>query len=101
MGYSECYAILNKKRENYLAYMLVQEILFWISIIVFSEVTRSITQYMRDISKPGMKLQWYIILQTLTTAVTALALLTFFIRLKGKYCFREIEDIVIFDKSQR
>mmetsp|Transcript_5662 Transcript_5662/g.7579 ORF Transcript_5662/g.7579 Transcript_5662/m.7579 type:complete len:80 (+) Transcript_5662:1161-1400(+) len=79
--------------------MLVQEILFWLSIIVFSEVTRQIVLWEKEVSKAGMKLQWFIILQTLTTATTILALVTFFIRLKGKYCFREIEDITIFDKS--
>ena len=48
-----------------------------------------------------MLLQWYIILQTLTTATTGLALVTFCIRLKGVYCVRELEDIIVFDKSQQ
>ena len=48
-----------------------------------------------------MLLQWFIILMTLTTAVTGLALVTFFIRLKGLYLHREINDVIIFDKSQR
>ena len=48
-----------------------------------------------------MLLQWFIILMTLTTAVTGLALVTFFIRLRGLYLHREIDDVIIFDKSQR
>ena len=48
-----------------------------------------------------MLLQWFIILMTLTTAVTGLALVTFFVRLKGLYLHRKIDDIIIFDKSQR
>ena len=48
-----------------------------------------------------MRLQIFTILMTLTTAVTGLALVTFFVRLRGLYLHREIEDIIIFDKSQR
>ena len=48
-----------------------------------------------------MRLLWYILLQTLTTAVTGLAVATFLLRVKGMYIYREIEDIVVFDKSQR
>ena len=37
VGYSDCYAILNKKRPNYLAYMLVQELVLtaaqWLCLI--------------------------------------------------------------------
>ena len=42
VSYTECYAIFNKHKPNYLGYMLVQEILFWLSIIAFSEVSRYI-----------------------------------------------------------
>ena len=48
-----------------------------------------------------MVTQWYIILQTLTTACTGLAIFTFICRVKGVYCVREIEDIIVFDKSQK
>ena len=56
---------------------------------------------MWSINNPGMRLLWYILLQTLTTAVTGLAVATFLLRVKGMYIYREIEDIVVFDKSQR
>jgi len=46
-----------------------------------------------------MLLQWYIILQILTTACTGLAIVTFFCRLVGIYCVREIEDIFVYDRS--
>ena len=84
-----------------MGYMLVQEILFFLSIIVFSEVNRYIAIYCWANENPSMLLQWYIIIQTLTTAVTILAIVTFCVRLKGLYLHREIEDIIIFDKSQR
>ena len=101
VGFSDCYALLNKKRPNYLAYMLVQEILFFFSIIVFSEVVRQMSIYCWNNDNPAMLLQWFIILMTLTTAVTGLALVTFFVRLKSLYLHREIDDIIIFDKIQR
>lgn len=31
VGYSDCYALFNKKRPNYLAYMLVQEIVLTVA----------------------------------------------------------------------
>ena len=101
VGFSDCYAIRNKIRPNYLAYMLVQEILFFLSIIAFSEVTRQTTMQLRSNKNANMNTLWYIILQTLTTACTGLAIFSFLIRLKGIYCVREIEDIIVFDKSQR
>ena len=48
-----------------------------------------------------MNLLWYVILQTLTTSVSCLAILIFFVRLRGIYCVREIEDISVFDRSER
>ena len=48
-----------------------------------------------------MNITWYIVLQTLTTACTGLAIFSFLIRLRGIYCVREIEDIIVFDKSQK
>jgi len=99
VGFSDCYALLNKNRPNYLAYMLVQEILFFLSIIVFSEVVRWTSIYCWNNDNPAMLLQWFIILMTLTTAVTGLALVTFFVRLRGLYLHREIDDVIIFDKS--
>ena len=101
VGFSDCYAIKNKVRPNYLAYMLVQEVLFFLSIIAFSEVTRWTAIYCWSVNNPSMLLQWYIIIQTLTTACTGLAIVTFLIRLRGIYCVREIEDIIVFDKSQK
>lgn len=80
--------------------MLVQEILFWLSIIFYSESIRMVVMHMWIEKKP-MKAQWFVILQTLTTAVTILAIVTFFIRARGLYCYREIEDIIVFDRSQR
>ena len=40
-----CYAINNKVRPNYLAYMLVQEILFFLTIIAWSEGVRTVCLY--------------------------------------------------------
>ena len=37
----------------------------------------------------------------LTTVVTVFALVAFLLRIKGIYCVREIEDIVVFDRSQK
>ena len=101
MGYTDCYAIRNKVRPNYLAYMLVQEILFFLLIIAWSESVRTGILYRWSWNNPWMNLQWYVIFMTLTTACSALALIVFLIRLKGIYLVREIEDIIIFDKSQR
>ena len=41
VGFTDCYAIFNKVRPNYLGYMFVQEILFYLSIIAFCEVVRT------------------------------------------------------------
>ena len=101
VGFSDCYALRNRLRPNYLAYMLVQEVLFFLSIIAFSEVIRQQIIYLRHVKNPFMNPQWYFLLQTLTTAVTGFALVVFFLRLKGIYCVREIEDIIVFDKSQK
>ena len=99
VGFTDCYAIFNKVKPNYLGYMFVQELLFFLSIIAFSEVVRTTAMYNWRVENPSMQLQWYIILQTLPTACTALALIVFFVRFKGIYCVREIQDIVIYDVS--
>ena len=99
IGFTDCYALRNKVRPNYLAYMLVQEILFFLSLIVFSEVIRASTIYQWNTNNPSMLTQWYVLLQTLTTTVTGFSLFVFAIRVKGIYAVREIEDIFVFDKS--
>ena len=101
VGYTECYAIFNKKRPNYLGYMLVQELLFWLSIIAFSEVIRQIFLYAWDQNKPRLQAQWFVIIMTLCTATSLLSVVIYILRLRYIYCFREIEDIIVFDRSQR
>ena len=99
IGFSDCYALCNKIRPNYLAYMLVQEVLFFLFIIVFSETIRQTAMYSRSVKNPYMNVQWYFLLQTLTTAVTCFTIVVLILRIKGIYCVREIEDIIVFDKS--
>ena len=99
VGYTDCYAINNKVRPNYLAYMLVQEILFFLSIMAWSEWVRTIIIWRREWNNPFTNIQWFVIFMTLTTAATGLSIVVFLIRLKGIYLVREIEDIIIFDKS--
>ena len=98
VSYTDCYAFRNKRRSNYLCYMLVQEILFWISIIIYSEVTRKLSIDARHFNKPAMKLQWFVIIMSVSTVVTGLAIFILIIRLRGIYCKREIEDIVVYDR---
>ena len=45
VGFTDCYAIFNKVKPSYLGYMLVQEILFFLSIVAFSEVIRATVIY--------------------------------------------------------
>ena len=45
-----------------------------------------------------MKLQWFVIIMSVSTVVTGLAIFILIIRLRGIYCKREIEDIVVYDR---
>ena len=44
---------------------------------------------------------WYIIIQIVCSVVTLLTIFLFILRIKYKYSFREIEEIVIYDRSQK
>ena len=68
-------------------------------MVLFSEITRLITIYCWQTNNASLNTQWFVIIQTLCCTMTGLALFTFFVRLKGIYCVREIEDIIILDKS--
>ena len=59
VGFSDCYALTNKQRPNYLAYMLVQETLFFASMVAFSEVIRQTIIYCHSVENPSMNPLWY------------------------------------------
>lgn len=50
---------------------------------------------------PFMRTQWIIYLQTFSAFILILSIGLFIFRVKGLYCYREIEEIQIFDKSQK
>lgn len=99
VGYTECYALFNDKRRNYLRYMLWQEILFFISCLLFAEGSRGCVHYLYSRDSPNVRLQWFVILQVLSGTIVVLAIFLFCARLKAKYTYREIEDIVIYDRT--
>ena len=100
-GYTECYALFNKKRKNYLAYMLWQETIFFVAFLLLAGFTSFtvIDAVRRGI--PFMRTQWVIYLQTFSAFIFILVVGLFIFRIRGLYCYREIEEIQIFDKSQK
>ena len=56
VGFTDCYALFNRARPNSLAYMFVQEILLFLSIIAFSEAIRWTAIYTWNVDNPSMLL---------------------------------------------
>ena len=99
VGYNDCFAICNKKRKNYLAYMLGQEILFFSAILLFSTAAFLLTYWQYKNENYNVHFNWMFISPILSLVVILLALLLFAARIKAKYTYREIEDIAIYDRD--
>lgn len=35
VGYTDCWAMFNKKRPNYIYYMFIQEVFLWVSLVLY------------------------------------------------------------------
>ncbi len=101
VGYSDCLAIFNKKRPNYLFYMLGQEILFFVSLWLFSLAAWGLISWWVANETVFARLSFQLIITTLSWACIILSVILFGARIKAKYSFREIEDIVVYDRSQK
>ena len=100
-GYTECYAIFNKKRRNFMGYLIWQECIFLIAFLLLAAFT-SYTVYDIDKRKiTNMESYWIMFLQTFSAFLFLLVLTLLIFRLKALYCHKEIEEIQIFDKSQK
>ena len=62
VGFTDCYAVFNKKRKNSLFYMLVNELILFVGIIAFAELIRHQANYAHYGDIYYMTLLWYIIL---------------------------------------
>ena len=101
VGFNDCFALANQTRPNHLAYMLVQEVLFFLSVIVFSEVARRCSQVLIKVDNPWHNYCWWLLSEALCGFITIGSLAILGIRIKALYTHREIEDIVVFDKNQQ
>ena len=81
--------------------MLWQEAIFFVAFLLLAGFTSFtvIDAVRRGI--PFMRTQWVIYLQTFSAFIFILVFGLFIARIKGLYCFREIEEIQIFDRSQK
>lgn len=101
IGYSDCLALFNKKRPNYLAYMLSQEIIFYLCIVGFCSAGFFLTLWQYMNKSVFVHSLWLVIIATQTLSVLLLGTVLLFLRIKAKYSYREIEDIVVYDRMQK
>jgi len=101
VGYSDCFALYNKKRPNYLGYMLFQEILFFVSLVAFALAGWFTILWWAESETSFVHTSWEVIISTLSWSIIILSCTLFGCRIKAKYSYREIEDIVIYDRSQK
>lgn len=101
VGYSDCFALYNKKRPNYLGYMLCQEILFFVSLVAFALAGWFTILWWAESETSFVHTSWEVIISTLSWSIIILSCTLFGCRIKAKYSYREIEDIVIYDRSQK
>ncbi len=100
IAYTDCYALFNKKRPNYLAYMLWQDILLSLLIVVIAVISDQCILYSATEGKsPVANIMWVAIIRVLSYASIALVLVLFFFRIKAKYSYREIEEVIVYDRS--
>ena len=78
--------------------MFGQELLFFLSIWIFSLTAFLLTYWQYKNHSYGVQIQWMFIIPILAFSVIVLSGLLFALRVKAKYTFREIEDIVIYDR---
>ena len=96
INYTECYALFNNKRKNYLRYMLCQECIFFLVLLLFSAGIMWTTWHAKDtLSKPSMNAhgRWMWILNISAIVIQFLVSILFICRVKWVYLYREIEEI--------
>jgi len=79
--------------------MLGQEILFFVSLWLFSLAAWGLISWWVANQTVFAKLSFQLIITTLSWACIILSVILFGARIKAKYSFREIEDIVVYDRS--
>lgn len=101
VGYTDCFALFNKKRRNYLPYMFAQEVLFFASIWIFALAAFLLTYWQYKNHSAQVQIQWMFFIPILAFSVIILSGFLFALRIKAKYTYREIEDIVVYDRQQK
>jgi hypothetical protein len=81
--------------------MLWQEILFFLSLWAYCIVAFLLTFWQWSNRNYFLHTSWLIILSTQCWGVFSLSVVLALYRIKAKYSHREIEDIVIYDRSQK
>ena len=99
--FTDCYTLFNRKRKNYLGYMLWQESIFFVAFLLYAGFTSFVCYDALRREIPFMKVPWIIYFYTFSAFIFAFAVGLYVSRIIGIYTHREIEDIQIFDKSQK
>ena len=98
-AYTDCYALFNDKRKNYLGYMLWQESIFFVAFLLYAGFTSFVVSDALRRGIPYMKVPWIIYFYTFSAIIFVFTVGLYVSRIYGIYTHREIEDIQIFDKS--
>lgn len=101
VGYTDCLALFNKKRPNYMKYMLVQEAIFWFILFTLMFWGYDNARVSHRHGSVVYHTQWMYILTTQFYGNWLLILVLFGLRIRAKYSHREIEDIIVYDVSKR
>ena len=81
--------------------MLWQESIFFVAFLLLAGFTSFVTYDAMRREIPFMKTPWIIYFYTFSAFIFALTVVLYVSRINGIYTHREIEEIQIYDKSQK
>jgi len=81
--------------------MLAQELLFFGALQLFAIVAFLLTYWQYKNSNYYVQFNWMFISPILSFTVVLLSGLLLALRVKAKYTYREIEDIIVYDRQQK